>query len=299
MLKSFRNAFALFAGLALAACATQNAQPGASAEARPALWTLSDADTTIYLFGTIHALPEGTEWRTPALEQALAASEELVTEIRLEGNESAAVAAFTRLGLGRDLPPALERVPEGKREALREAIAGVGLPMAAADRLKSWALAVTVAQVLFQRAGLDPQLGVERGLTATFAAARKPMSALETVEEQLGFFDSLPEASQRAFLEGVLESPEEVRREFDAMLRAWRSGDTRAIARTFNDEETLSRDLREILLVRRNARWAEWLQRRLERPGTIFVAVGAGHLAGDDSVQEMLRRRGLRTRRVQ
>jgi len=298
MLKGFRNAFALFAGLALASCATQPAQTQ-SAEARPALWTLSDEDTTIYLFGTIHALPEGTDWRSPALDRALAASEELVTEIRLEGNEAAAVGAFARLGLASGLPPALERVPEGKRAALTEAIAGVGLTTAGADRLKTWALAVTVAQVLFQRAGLNPELGVERILTADFAGRQRPMSALETVEEQLGFFDSLPEESQRAFLEGVLESPEDVRREFDLMLSAWRSGDTDAIARTFNDEETLSRDLREVLLVRRNARWAEWLQRRLERPGTIFVAVGAGHLAGDDSVHDMLRRRGLTTRRVQ
>ncbi|HYJ30409.1 MAG TPA: TraB/GumN family protein [Allosphingosinicella sp.] len=298
MLKSFRNAFALFAGLALVACATQSARTP-SAEARPALWTLSDADTNIYLFGTIHALPEGTEWRTPALDLALAASEELVTEIKLEGNEAAAISAFTRLGLATGLPPALERVPEAKREALREAIATIGLPMAAADRMKTWALAVTAAQVLFQRAGLNPELGVERILIADFARRQRPTSGLETVEEQLGFFDSLPEASQRMFLEGVLETPAEVRRELDGMLAAWRSGDTDAIARTFNDEETLSRELREILLTRRNARWAEWLQRRLERPGTIFVAVGAGHLAGDDSVQAMLRRRGLTARRVQ
>lgn len=298
MLKSFRNAFALLAGLALASCATQSSRTE-TAEARPALWSLSDADTTIYLFGTIHALPQGTEWRTSALDQALAASEELVTEVRLEGNEAAAVAAFARLGLASGLPPALERVPEAKREALRQAIAAVGLPLAAADRLKTWALAVTAMQALFQRVGIDPQLGVERILTADFARRRGAMSGLETVEEQLGFFDSLPEESQRIFLEGVLESPEDVRKEFDSMLRAWRSGNVRSIARTFNDEETLSRELREILLTRRNARWAEWLQRRLDRPGTIFVAVGAGHLAGDDSVQEMLRRRGLATRRVQ
>ena len=288
---------ALLAGLALASCASQTART--PAEARPALWSLSDADTNIYLFGTIHALPEGTQWRTPALDQALTASEELVTEVRLEGNEAAVAATFTRLALTTSLPPALERVPEAKRETLREALSSVGLPMAAADRLKTWALAVTAAQVLFQRAGLDPQLGVERILTADFVRRRRPMSALETVEEQLGFFDGLPEAAQRTFLEGVLESPTEVRREFDRMLAAWRSGNVRAIAATFNDEETLSRDLKEVLLTRRNARWAEWLERRLARPGTIFVAVGAGHLAGDDSVQEMLRRRGLGARRVQ
>jgi uncharacterized protein YbaP (TraB family) len=302
MLKSFGKGFgrltALLAGLALAACATQTARTPATAEARPALWTLSDADTTIYLFGTIHALPEGTEWRTPALDQALTASEELVTEIRL-ADEMAAAGAFARLGLAGGLPPALERVPEGKRELMRETLAGIGLPMAAADRLKSWALAVTLAQVLFQRAGLDPLLGVDRRLSADFAARGRTVSGLETVEDQLGFLDSLPEADQRLFLEGVLDSPEEVRRQFDAMLAAWRAGDTDAIGRTFNDEETLSPELREILLTRRNARWAGWLQNRLARPGTVFVAVGAGHLAGPDSVQNMLRRRGLETRRVQ
>jgi len=209
------------------------------------------------------------------------------------------MAVFARLGLATGLPPALERVPEAKRPALREAIAAVGLPLAAADRLKTWALAVTAAQALFQRAGIDSELGVERILTLEFARRQRPMSGLETIEEQLGFFDSLPEASQRTFLEGVLENPTEVRREFDGMLAAWRRGNVRSIAATFNDEETMSRELKEVLLTRRNARWAEWLQNRLERPGTIFVAVGAGHLAGDDSVQEMLRRRGLTARRVQ
>lgn len=301
MLKNFRNTFgrftALLAGFALASCATQSAQ-APNAVARPALWSIADADTNIYLFGTIHALPEGTTWRTPALDQAIAASEELVTEIRLADAASAA-GTFARLALTQGLPPALERVPEDKREMLSEALAGVGLPMAAADRLKTWALALTLAQVLFQRAGLNPELGVERNLTAAFTERSRTTSALETIEEQLGFFDSLPEEAQRVFLEGVLESPEEIRSEFDEMLGAWRSGNTGAIARTFNDEETLTPELREILLTRRNARWAEWLQNRLERPGTIFVAVGAGHLAGDDSVQAMLERRGIRARRVQ
>src|SRR5215217_1290637 len=89
---------ALFAGFALASCAAQTAQaPTATvAAARPALWRLSDADTTIYLFGTIHALPEGAQWRTPALDQAMAASDELVTEINLT-DMNAAAGAFMRL----------------------------------------------------------------------------------------------------------------------------------------------------------------------------------------------------------
>ena len=301
MSTKFRNGLgrlaALFAGLALAACATPGPQAGAG-EARPALWRLADSDTTIYLFGTIHALPAGTEWRTPALEQAMAASDELVTEIRLD-NEHAAAADFIRLAIGRDLPPVLERVPEAKRDALRTALEGTPLPMAALDRMKTWAVAVTLTQLLFERAGLDAALGVERSITATFRERGRPLVGLETASEQFGFFDNLPEEAQRAFLESVLQSPGDVRREFDGMLRAWTSGDVRAIGRTFNSAETMPAHLREVLLTRRNARWAEWLQRRLERPGTAFVAVGAGHLAGRDSVQDMLERRGLRVTRVQ
>jgi hypothetical protein len=297
--KGFGRAAALLAGLALTGCAAQTAETqSASAAARPALWQVADADTTIYLFGTIHALPEGIEWRSPALTQAMNASDELVTEIMLT-DQMAAATAFARLGLASGLPPVLERVPENKREALRAAIAESPVPAAALDRLKTWAVAVTLAQVLFQKAGLDAERGVERSLTADFTQRGKTLSALETAEEQFGFFNNLSEEAQRAFLVGVLESPDEVRTQFDAMLRAWRSGDTRAIGRTFNEEETMSADLRRILLAQRNARWAEWLQRRLERPGTVFVAVGAGHLAGDDSVQDYLRQRGLTARRVQ
>jgi len=297
--KGFGRIAAAVAGFALAGCATQAADaPAAAGAARPALWQVADADTTIYLFGTIHALPEGTNWRSPALDRAMAASNELVTEIDLR-DQMAVATAFARLGLSPGLPPLIERVPENKREALRAAIAGSPVPEAVLNRMETWAAAVTLAQVLFQRAGLDAERGVERVLTPDFTARGATLSALETADEQLGFFDGLPEAAQRAFLVGVLESPEEVRTQFDAMLGAWRSGDTRAIGRTFNEEETMSDDLREILLTRRNARWAEWLQRRLERPGTVFVAVGAGHLAGEDSVQDFLRQRGLRARRVQ
>jgi uncharacterized protein len=83
------------------------------------------------------------------------------------------------------------------------------------------------------------------------------------------------------------------------MLDAWSRGDLKGIARTFDDETQMSPELKDALMRRRNARWAEWLARRLDRPGTVFVAVGAGHLAGADSVQKMLEARGIKAKRVQ
>jgi hypothetical protein len=285
------------AAFSVAGCATQPA-PAENA-ARPAMWRVSDPDTTIYLFGTFHLLPENFDWRTAAFEQALGSADELVMEIGDVGDQTAAAKTMMKLGISPGLPPLAERVPEAKRAALAAMVKESGVPAAVLDRLETWAAALALTGVMFKRLGLSGEAGVEKSLTASYKGKGKPISGLETTEQQLGFFDTLPEEAQRAFLVGILERPEDTRAEFDAMLNAWRSGDEAAIARTFDDEAKLSPQLRDVLLTRRNARWAEWIDGRLDRPGTVFLAVGAGHLAGRDSVQAMLEKRGIKAKRVQ
>ena len=285
------------AALSLAGCATQPA-PAPDA-ARPAMWRVSDPDTTIYLFGTFHLLPENYDWRTAAFEQALASADELVLEVANLEDQSAAAQAMMKLGMSPGLPPLAERVPEEKREALAAMAKESGVPLAVLDRLETWAAGLALTGVMFKRLGLSGDAGVEKTISAQYKGTGRPIRGLETVEQQLGFFDGLPEEAQRKFLVGVLERPEDTRAEFEAMLAAWRTGDEAAIARTFDDEAKLSPELREVLLARRNERWAEWIDERLERPGIVMVAVGAGHLAGRDSVQEMLKKRGIAAKRVQ
>ena len=291
-----RIAFAAL--LPLAACAGA-AEPRKPQARHPALWKLADSDTSIWLFGTIHLLPEGQSWRTPALEAALTGSEELVLEVADVDDMMASARAMQKLGMATGLPPIVERVPEGKRAALRAMIAESGYPEAVYDGLETWAAALPLLGVAFKRLGLDPQLGVERQIGAPFRAAGKRVVGLETIEQQFGFFDTLSEGAQRALLLAVIEDTKETRAQFRSMLDAWASGDLAGIARTFDDETQMSPELKDALMRRRNARWAEWLARRLDRPGTVFVAVGAGHLAGEDSVQSMLKARGLKAKRVQ
>ena len=112
------------------------------------------------------------------------------------------------------------------------------------------------------------------------------------------FFDALPEKDQRAFLAGVVDEPQDSRREFDRMLAAWARGDEQAIARTFDREMKSAPGLADALLARRNKAWAAALIQRLARPGTVLVAVGAGHLAGRGSVQELLGKSGYKIERV-
>ena len=284
--------------LPLAACAGA-AEPAKAEAKRPALWTLADSDTRIWLFGTIHLLPEGQSWRTPAFEAALAQADELVLEVAEVDDMMASAQALQKLGMSPGLPPIAERVPEAKRAALRAMIAESGYPEAVYDRLETWAAALPLLGVAFKRLGLDPALGVERQIGAPFRARGKAVIGLETIEQQFGFFDTLSEGAQRALLLAVVEDTAETRAQFKAMLDAWSKGDLAGIARSFDDETQMSPELKEALMRRRNARWAEWLERRLDRPGTVFVAVGAGHLAGADSVQTMLRAKGLKAKRVQ
>lgn len=282
------------------ATATLAAPQPAMAAAQPALWEVSDPDTTIYLFGTIHLLPENYAWKTAALDQAIASSDTLVVETIVDPkNPQELVLALTKLGYSNGLPPIAERVDPAKRPLLEAAIAKTGIPRPVFDRMETWTAAFTLLGVQFKELGLEGQHGVEQALRDAFGAAGKPVDQLESNAEQLGFFDTLPEGAQRALLEGAIESPKEMSADFSEMLRGWVSGDVDSIADTFNRSLSESPELREALLRRRNANWSRWIGQRLAQPGKVLVAVGAGHLAGPDSVQEMLESEGYRVRRIQ
>jgi hypothetical protein len=286
------------AGL-LPLCVSAAAAAPAAKAARPAMWKVADADTILYLFGTIHLLPKGQSWRTPAMDSALAGADELVLEVANIDDMMASAQAMAKLGMSPGLKPIAERVPEDKRAALRAMIAESGYPEAVFDRLETWAAALPLLGVTFKRLGLDPSLGVETQIGRPFRASGKRVTGLETVEQQLGYFDTLSEEAQRALLLSVVEDSSETRTQFKEMLDAWASGDLKGIARTFDDEARMSPELKAALMSRRNSAWADWLERRMEKPGTAFVAVGAGHLVGEDSVQSMLKKKGIKAKRVQ
>jgi uncharacterized protein YbaP (TraB family) len=274
------------------------AQAKAPQVARPALWAVSDPDTTIYLFGTIHLLPSDLKWRTPKLDQALANSQELVVETIIDDkNPAKLMSAMASIGLAKGLPPLVERVPAAKRDALRAAMKKSGVPEQAYNSMKTWMAAFLLLSNQFRDMGLSG--GVEGVLRNDFLAKNKPIGELESNVEQLSFFDRLPEAAQRTLLEGALEENASMKREFGGMLDAWSRGDIKGIARTFDHDLSASPELRDSLIRQRNANWSKWIEKRMAQPGQVMIAVGAGHLAGPYSVLEMLRKDGFTVRRVE
>ena len=288
-------------GVALAAFAllSCNATQSEAKPIRPALWKVSDVDTTIYLFGTIHLLPKDLAWQSPKMIAAMRASQDLVLETVLDKDPQKTGAIMAQLGMSPGLPPLLDRVPVDKREALQKIVTKSGVPLAVLDRFETWAAALTLASAGMRDLPVSPEYGAEAILSRSFMSAGKPVSGLETPAQQLGYFDGLPETAQRRFLTSIADDESNARAEFDAMIAAWGAGDIKKIALTFDDELKLSPELTDVLLKKRNANWSDWIVARMAKPGTVFVAVGAGHLAGSDAVTVMLTKRNLKVVRLQ
>lgn len=301
---SLRKLLPVLGGLSLSACATVTPEPVAEASAAPAtasgpaLWKVADEDTTIYLFGTVHALPKDVDWYSGPVASALSQSQALVTEIPTGSAKEPAVQqkfiAAAMLPAGKTLRDLLNPEQRAKFEA---AMTKQGLPVAAFDKVEPWFAAITLGTLPLLKSGYSMEAGVENAIEGKAAAGVK-RDALETVDAQLALFDTMPQDGQIAYLFAVIDQMDSVLPSMNEMVAAWAKGDAERLARLMN-ESMDDPAIAERLLYARNRNWAQWIETRLDQPGTVFVAVGAGHLAGGNSVQDYLTKAGTAVVRVQ
>lgn len=266
----------------------------APAVAAPALWKVARGDSVVYLFGTVHLLPSDTDWRTPALERALAASRSLTIELT-DDDAVTMQALVMQYGLDPAHPLSGLLTP-AENATLGEAAQSAGVPggVNTLQVMRPWLAAITLSVAPLVKAGLDPAHGVDKLLKAQMLAAGKPVHGLETAAEQIRFLADLPASVQLALLRSTLRDMAKGSSELHELIAAWKAGDTAAIAR-IEDEDMRQQEpqLYQRLLVQRNEAWAGKINAMLQSPGTRFVAVGAAHLAGPDSVQAQLRKIGI------
>lgn len=265
----------------------------------PALWRVADEDTTIYLFGTVHVLPKDKVWLSPAIDGALDSSDLLVTEIlTTPGMASEMQAMVMQLGMLPQGETLRGKLDDQQREAYDNAMTKLGLPVEAFDRFEPWMATLNLSMLPLLKEGYSPEAGVEKVLEseADSALARE---GLETIEYQLGIFDGLPEDAQIDYLIETAGMIDDIKPMLDLMVEEWLEGDADALAALMNEGMAETPILAERLLYARNAKWAEWIDARMDEPGTVFIAVGAGHLAGTKSVQDLLGQRGIEVARVQ
>ncbi len=261
--------------------------------AAPGLWVIRDADTEITLFGTVHALPSGETWLVPPVTTRLDAADTLVLEAIIPEDKSELVPLLATIGTRPGLPPLAKRLPPALAKKFAAAAAAAHLPLPMLDRMTTWLAAITLSETNFAAAGLNAADGVEPALTARAKAAGKPVIGIETIEQQLRFFDNLPPGDQVKLLEATLDDAADIKTEIDKLVGFWRAGDVDTIARDFAREAKASPLLARVLVTDRNVRWADWIAGVMKRPGKVFVAVGAGHLGGPDGLLALLKARGF------
>lgn len=260
----------------------------------PILYEVSTPEGGVegWLFGTIHALPDGTEWRTETLNTVLVEADTLIVEIAdLEDAEYLA-KTFAQLSRSDGLPDIGNRVEPDYRPALFTMIDKAGFSPSDFATLETWAVALTLAQV---NATGDPDNGVDRALIQDFH--KGSISEFEGAAVQLAIFDQLPEAEQQDLLEGVLE---ESKAEDPTRLRdAWLAGDVDVLEEATRTGIMADPELREAILTGRNNAWLDQLLVVLKQDEKPLVAVGTAHLLGPDGLPKLLESRGYTVKRIQ
>jgi uncharacterized protein YbaP (TraB family) len=279
---------------ALAACAFATCAPAPARE--PAIWRVSDADSEIWLFGSVHVLRPDVRWQGPRVMAAFDAADEFITETDAS-EEAAEVFAglaqrYGTLPQGASLTALLKSAEE--RSRFERVARDIGLDPAALDRTRPWLAALQLSYTYAAREGHSPEAGVETVLAERARAQGKRMSFFETPEEQVRVLADLSPEDELRLLTATVDEIEQNGGALDAMDAAWSSGNVRRLQQLLDAEWTEGGEgLYEAVVLRRNRAWADEIARRLDGSGRIFVAVGAAHLVGDDSVVALLRTRGI------
>lgn len=262
----------------------------------PAMWTLVDADTEIHIFGTVHLLRPELDWRTEAFDAALSGADKIVFEVDMksEAAQRAIATDFLARGMFQDGRTLRGVLSDNDEAVVSDAFDSLGVPLDAMNTFEPWMASVNLGVMKLVADGYDPNSGVENVIEAEASEAGKSFDFLETIAQQSDAFDLLPEDEQITMLYESALLLEESPKMLDLLVDEWADGDVAGIAALVASPEGVgfSDAAYTSLLVERNRNWVPQIEAMLDEPGSIFIAVGAGHLAGPDSVITMLRDKG-------
>jgi len=259
-----------------------------------ALWELHGKHNTVYILGSIHVLRPSDYPLAPAVLDAYSNAKSLFMEVNLQEIDSqrmqTELLASARLPPGQTLSSILGKQRYQRAGALAHE---VGVDIAIFDAFAPWFVAEAISQLQLQQLGFQPQSGVEMFFLEHARTDGKPVAGLETVHDQIALFDALSMDEQADYLVSSLEEAHDLPKEVDAMVHAWQRGDTVWFADQLKSE--LGRDpvLYQSVLVARNRKWVPKIEALLNDDNNYLIIVGTGHLVGQGSLLELLKKDGI------
>jgi uncharacterized protein len=281
--------------LCLAATAALAAAQTASAPGKSFLWKVQSGSKVLYLAGSVHALSADVYPLNAAFDRAFAASGTLVEEIDLAETESLAAApAILARGMYIDGRRFDSIVSKETAALVAARLKDSGLPVEMFQVMKPWMVMLTIAALEAQKAGLDPQLGLDKHFYDRAKAAGKTIIGLETAESQIDRLDKMSESLQEQLLLSSLSEADTARNSLKTIVSAWQRGDSTELEKTLLSDVTQYPAVYRSLIVERNQNWIPQIDACLTRAQPCMVVVGAAHLVGRDGLLTLLQRKGYK-----
>lgn len=290
----------------------QPTPPAAAAGQTPAskglpIWVVRDADSTIYMTGTVHLLPDGLDWHSDRFNAAFNEAGELYLELAEIADPSglnARVMPIVERYAQWDGKPLSTMLTEKERALLSDALKRAEAPadvIAKTEKLQPWYAAYALGREQFFGGNYKKKNGVDVTLAQEAISRGIPVKGMEKIEDQIILMTGLTPEEQVTQLRNLLHMPEETKKRFDRVsdiaYRSWARGEVNAV-------EGLaifmsSSPDNDAVLLDRNEAWAAKIEDMLKGSGVTFIAVGAAHLVGPNSVQARLKLRGIKSERYE
>lgn len=263
----------------------------------PAIWKVSGGKSEMWLLGTFHLLPMELEWRNDTINSAFSSADTIVFEA--DSSDMAAIQKYIQENaLNPEGKTLRDFFTEEELQKVEAALSKVGLTVDGVAPYRPWFVTIQASVGLIVRLGFNPEAGVERVLEREGKAAGKQFAYLETAEEGLRALADHPDDIQAAMLLAFAKDADRSKEMLDDMLELWTTGDIDSLVELMNSSMVDTPELIEALLYQRNRNWMPKLLEMAEKDDhSYFVAVGAAHLAGEESVVDFLREKGYQVTR--
>ena len=270
-----------------------------TARAGSPVWAIHGDHNTVYLAGSVHLLKAGDARLPAAFDHAYGGSKALVMELDMSKVDPMEAASWMmEHGMLKDGATLRGVIGDERYRRVSTEAERLGIPMEVADMLQPWALGLQLLEMQYVRLGFDPQQGVEQQLQQRAQTDGKPISGLETIDEQLGVLKNMPAADQARFLDMVVTEMHDVEDETQSVVTAWRAGDAAKLAALLSDEYKSFPALYRALVTERNKRWVPQIEKLLHGNQDYFVIVGALHLVGDGGLLDLVRHDGYKAESI-
>lgn len=269
------------------------------------LWKVSDENSSVWLFGSIHFADSSFYPLPSEIENAFRNSTALAVEMDISDSETQEKTAeeFLKEGMFTDGRTLKDILPDSLWKTLDSISTTLGMKTENFLPMRPWMAATLIASAAIASTGIQQELGIDMVMLDSAYAQGKEIIALETPEEQvesLSKSEGPEETDGIAYLESTFREYSKLNQMIKEVISAWKRADVVSLQKSLSADQNMNESekrLNERMFNQRNKKMKKEILNFLENDKQVFVVVGVGHLILENNLLEMLSENGLKIQR--